>query len=163
MFLATDRVAPEKRFHRPPAVASLMRCSGDGHLSQYTFNIGEPWQSELEQAFAQRDAATTSAEKSRANSRIRNIRLQAARAKGTHTKAEWLGLVSAFGCHCVMCGAQMDAPEIQKDHIIPIYQGGSDGIENLQPLCRPCNTSKGPDTFDWVSYRIEHGFEGGRA
>lgn len=107
-----------------------------------------------------RDTATTAAEKSRANSQIRKIRLAAARAKGTHTPAQWLGLVSAFGCRCVMCGAVMDPWDVQKDHIIPIYQGGSDGIENVQPLCRPCNTSKGPDTFNWVEYRMGHGFGG---
>jgi 5-methylcytosine-specific restriction endonuclease McrA len=132
-------------------------------VNYYPFHIGEPWQSELNEAFAHREAATTSAAKSRANAWIRSVRLQAARAKGTHTESEWLRMVSAFQCRCVMCGAQMEASEIQKDHIIPIYQGGSDGIENLQPLCRPCNTSKGPDTFDWVSYRVEHGFEGCKA
>ena len=107
-----------------------------------------------------RNAATTAAEKSRAQSQIRKIRLAAARAKGTHTPAQWLALVSAFGCRCVMCGAAMDPSDVQKDHIIPIYQGGSDGIENVQPLCRPCNSSKGPDTFNWVEYRMEHGFGG---
>lgn len=132
-------------------------------MNYYPFHIGEPWQSELDEAILQRDAATTSAEKSRANTRIRNIRLRAARAKGSHAEAGWMALVAAFGCRCVMCGTPMEYSEVQKDHIIPIYQGGSDGIENLQPLCRPCNTSKGPDTFDWVTYRIEHGFDGGGA
>lgn len=124
------------------------------------FHIGEPWQSQLDVAIMRRDAATTSLYKSRANSEIRKIRLMAARVKGTHTEAQWLGLVAALKCRCVMCGIEIDAAQIQKDHIIPIYQGGSDGIENIQPLCRPCNASKGPDTFNWVEYRIEHGFGG---
>jgi len=46
-----------------------------------------------------------------------------------------------------------------KDHIVPIYRGGSDGLENLQPLCRECNTQKGPEVFNWAAYRDAHGFE----
>lgn len=130
-------------------------------MNYYPFHIGEPWQSQLNDALRERDKATTSAGKSRANYTIRKIRLLAARSKGTHTEAQWLGLVAAFGCRCVMCGNEMATSEIQKDHIIPIYQGGSDGIENLQPLCQPCNASKGPDAFDWVTYRMKHGFDGG--
>ena len=55
-----------------------------------------------------------------------------------------------YGC-CVRCGAT-DA-EIVKDHIVPIYQGGSDGIDNIQPLCLRCNSSKGPESMDW---RLAH-------
>ena len=128
-------------------------------MNYFPFHIGEPWQSQLETAFLQRDASKTSKDRSRANSKIRSIRLAAARAKGTHTEAQWISFVSAFGCRCVICGESMQSNEIQKDHIIPIYQGGSDGIENLQPLCGPCNASKGPDRTNWAEYRMERGFD----
>lgn len=75
----------------------------------------------------------------------RSQRLAAARAIATHTKAEWLALVDACGNACVRCGAA----GVVKDHIIPIYQGGSDGIDNLQPLCKSCNSSKGPENKDF--------------
>ena len=127
-------------------------------MNCYPFHIGEPWQASLIAAIGDRDASKNSREKSLANGRIRSIRLQAARSKGTHTEGRWLGLVAAFQCRCVMCGDSMDARQIQKDHIVPIYQGGSDGMENLQPLCQPCNASKGADSFNWVEYRMENGF-----
>lgn len=75
----------------------------------------------------------------------RSARLAAARAIATHSPWEWERLVVLCGSRCVRC--QSDGPLV-KDHIIPIYAGGSDGIENLQPLCHSCNSSKGPDSSD---------------
>jgi len=34
-----------------------------------------------------------------------------------------------------------------KDHIVPKFEGGSDSIDNLQPMCCPCNGEKGKDTW----------------
>nr|DAO63789.1 MAG TPA: HNHc [Caudoviricetes sp.] len=78
----------------------------------------------------------------------RSKRLAEARAKGTHTKSEWDEMRNFFG-YCVKCGKSAEDVELVKDHIIPIYQGGSDSITNLQPLCRSCNSSKGPDSKDY--------------
>jgi uncharacterized protein YdaU (DUF1376 family) len=75
----------------------------------------------------------------------RSERLANARRLATHTKDEWDVLVDLCGNLCVRCGA---TPPLSKDHITPIYQGGSDGIQNLQPLCRKCNQSKGAESTD---------------
>lgn len=89
--------------------------------------------------------------------RIRAQRMLEARSKGTHTYPEWLAVMARYGNRCVRCGCYPD-PRPCKDHIVPVYQGGSDAVENLQPLCRQCNTAKGPDSFNWAHYRDEHGF-----
>lgn len=128
-------------------------------MNYYEHHLGEPFQTELLAAMAERDAAKTGREKSRANSRIRSIRLSAARAIGTHTLQQWDDLVNEMAGRCVMCGVYGSSVLLQKDHITPIYQGGSDGIENLQPLCQPCNGAKGPDSMNWVAYRRQYGFE----
>ena len=81
---------------------------------------------------------------------IRKKRLLEARSRATHTHKQWRGLCDEFKGICVRCLAVSD---IQKDHIIPICLGGSDGIDNLQPLCRTCNMSKGPELTNWVQIR----------
>ncbi|MBJ7328191.1 MAG: HNH endonuclease [Chthoniobacterales bacterium] len=78
-------------------------------------------------------------------------RMVEARKKGTHTKEEWGALVKSCGAICVKCG--IDGRKVEKDHIIPVYQGGSDSIENIQPLCAWCNAGKGPETKNWKAIR----------
>ena len=82
----------------------------------------------------------------------RSQRLAAARAIATHTADEWRALVQAVGNICMKCrisAAELIGGNLCKDHIKPIYQGGSDGIENLQPLCRECNAGKGSEAVDY--------------
>ncbi len=88
--------------------------------------------------------------------RIRTTRMIEARKKGTHTKEQWWRLKSRFGFKCVRCG--LDEYKIIKDHIKPIYQGGSDHINNIQPLCGWCNLSKGPENFNWKKFREQFGW-----
>ena len=77
---------------------------------------------------------------------LRGQRLAEARKKGVHTANEWDAMKSYHGMRCVRC--QATDCELVKDHIQPLYQGGSDGLENIQPLCRKCNASKGPESTD---------------
>ena len=89
--------------------------------------------------------------------RLRSQREKAAKRLATHSKEQWLALVEFCGNKCVRCGAE---GRVEKDHIVPIYQGGSHGLDNVQPLCAVCNTSKGPERKDyrpdgWIDY-VEH-------
>jgi len=84
----------------------------------------------------------------------RTTRLKEARKKSKHTQEEFQEMVNFFDGVCVKCGSK---DGVLKDHIIPIYQGGSDGIKNLQPLCKKCNSSKGSDSTDYrISYCIKN-------
>ena len=69
-------------------------------------------------------------------------RLKAARLLGTHTQEEWIALCESVSYRCVKCGGYTLA--LTKDHIVFLYLGGSDAIENIQPLCRRCNSSRSP-------------------
>lgn len=87
----------------------------------------------------------------RANKEIRRLRMIESRKKGTHTKEQWESMKVEFGMRCVKCWEIF--PHLDKDHIIPVYQGGSDSIENIQPLCAWCNCSKSSETFNWKEFR----------
>lgn len=82
------------------------------------------------------------------HSQKRAERLSDARKKGTHTKEEWQEMKSFFNNTCVRCNGKSGLVNVEKDHIKPIYQGGSDSIRNLQPVCARCNSSKGSEIID---------------
>ena len=63
-------------------------------------------------------------------------------AEGSHTIGEWELLKKQYGFKCPSCGKKELDIKLTQDHIIPLFKGGSDYIENIQPLCRSCNSKK---------------------
>ena len=49
-------------------------------------------------------------------------------------------IYASHGAVCQNCG---DTDNLTIDHIIPISKGGTNELDNLQPLCKSCNSSKG--------------------
>ena len=52
----------------------------------------------------------------------------------------------AFGRQCLGCKSYDD---ICIDHVIPLSKGGNNRTDNMQPLCRSCNSSKGVSCKDF--------------
>lgn len=61
---------------------------------------------------------------------------------GTHTYGDWENLKKQYGYTCPCCGESEPEISLTQDHIIPLSKGGSDLIENIQPLCLRCNLKK---------------------
>jgi len=64
---------------------------------------------------------------------------------GWHSEGEWQLLKRQYADTCPSC--KRGGLVLSKDHIVPLSRGGSDNIENIQPLCQSCNSRKGNRTL----------------
>lgn len=62
--------------------------------------------------------------------------------EGYFSVEEWEDLKKKYQYTCPNC--QKKEPEIKltRDHIIPLISGGMNWINNIQPLCKSCNSKK---------------------
>lgn len=59
-----------------------------------------------------------------------------------HTFGEWESLKAQYNWTCPCCEKSEPNIILTEDHIVPLSRGGSDNIENIQPLCKSCNCKK---------------------
>lgn len=80
--------------------------------------------------------------------RVRNNGRRALRAGngGSHTVEEWQRLCETFDWRCACCGERRPLTE---DHVLPISKGGTNDIDNIQPLCGSCNSRKKDKHIDY--------------
>lgn len=74
-------------------------------------------------------------------------------AEGHYTDADIERLLVDQSCRCLGCRADItDAYTI--NHIVPLKRGGSNWPENIQLLCKSCNSSKGASLMsEWLARR----------
>lgn len=82
------------------------------------------------------------------------------RAGGGHfTPVQFRELCGYYGYVCLCCGA---SGKLTADHVVPLSRGGTNTIDNIQPLCLKCNIKKGMSIFDYrktaVRRVIQHSF-----
>ena len=67
-------------------------------------------------------------------------------AGGSFSAAEWKALCKKCKHLCLCCGKRK---KLTADHVVPVSKGGTSNIDNIQPLCGPCNSSKRDKTTDY--------------
>lgn len=71
-------------------------------------------------------------------------------AEGGHSVGEWETLKAQYNWTCPSCKKLEPEIKLTEDHIIPLSKGGSDNIENVQPLCKSCNCKKHTKTIKYI-------------
>jgi len=71
---------------------------------------------------------------------------------GTYSEQQWKKLCEMFDGRCARCGKRK---RLTVDHMIPItWEGSTNWITNIQPLCLSCNAAKG--NRNDIDYRPPH-------
>src|SRR5258708_4126256 len=70
-------------------------------------------------------------------------------ASGSFTSKQWRDLKAQYDYTCLCCGKREPDIKLSADHVIPLAKGGSNDIENIQPLCISCNSTKYLDSTDY--------------
>lgn len=79
---------------------------------------------------------------------VHRRRIRLLEAEGTHTLSQWKELVERTGNRCVAC--LREDVRLTIDHIVPLSKGGTDYIDNIQPLCLSCNCRKQAKTINYL-------------
>jgi len=70
---------------------------------------------------------------------------------GSFTSEEWEHLKAEYNYTCPLCGLKEPEIILTIDHIVPLSRKGSNFIENIQPLCRSCNSKKHTKIFKAIN------------
>jgi 5-methylcytosine-specific restriction endonuclease McrA len=71
------------------------------------------------------------------------------KAKGSHTKEDFIKLCAETNNTCYYCGKE--TTHLVREHKIPLFRNGSNDIDNIVPSCWKCNLKKGIRTTEEYS------------
>lgn len=82
-------------------------------------------------------------------SKAHEKRARTVNSTGNYTLQEWADLKKKYYHTCLCCRKREPEIKLTLDHVVPIINGGSNSIENMQPLCKSCNSKKHTKETDY--------------
>lgn len=70
------------------------------------------------------------------------------------SEQEWFTMIEFSGNKCVSCKRDIDKIFVTADHVIPLTKGGPNTIDNIQVLCRSCNSIKRDRVIDYRDFDV---------
>lgn len=67
------------------------------------------------------------------------------------SRSERIAVFDKTRGHCAYCGCELRFADMQIDHLVSLYNGGTDNMANYLPACRSCNHYK--STLDIEKFR----------
>jgi len=100
------------------------------------------WRQKHPEQHRKRNSEWRSANKDKVNFMNRRRERQIRGVTGNFTWDEWEETKAKFNHTCPSCGKSEPEIKLTVDHIVPLSKGGTNYIDNIQPLCGRCNSSK---------------------
>lgn len=101
--------------------------------------LGKSWYRSTKESYKEHRAEYRRNNREKRASYERNRRANKRKSLGTIHHDLWMKALEFYGNVCLCCGT---TDNLTLDHVIPLKWGGKNVIENAQPLCLSCNSSK---------------------
>lgn len=129
-------------------IARREREASDPQLRERRQAVGRKWYAANRESVLARTAAYRRKHPELYRVAKNRYRTRAAENGGALSEVEWLAICEGQDGKCARCSQKR---KLTLDHVVPVSRGGPTTRENVQALCKPCNSSKSVKTVD---YRI---------